>query len=153
MATGRATAATVSTPLPRTLIYTTALTCGVLAALALLIYLDQAGYGLVGLWANVFSSKSLQLRTAGPWSAIAGLAFVVSGATASALARLPLPWSRFRLFRWAAAAVILFVLADVGHLAAASADVSAGANLAATLAALGLAAVMAGFGAYFTVPR
>jgi len=153
MVTDRATAATVSTLLPHTLIYLTALTCGVLAALALLIYLDQAGYGLIGLWGNLFSSEALQLRTAGPWSATAGLAFVVSGATAAALARLPLPWSQFRVFRWATATVILFVLAHVGHLAAAPADVSAGANLAATLAALGLAAVMAGFGAYFTVPR
>lgn len=139
--------------LPRGLIYTAALTCGVLAALALQIYLSRAGFDFVGLWANVFSTKAMQLRSAGPWWAIAGLAFVVSGATAAALSRLPLPWRRFRLLRWALGAVIVFVLADIGHSATASEGVGAGAAVAASLGALGIAALMAMFGAYFTVRR
>ena len=139
--------------LPRGLIYTTALTCGVLAALALQIYLSRTGFDFVGLWANVFSTKAMQLRSAGPWWAIAGLAFVVSGATAAALSRLPLPWRRFRLLRWALGAVIVFVLADIGHSAAAPEGVGAGATVAANLGALGIAALMAMFGAYFTVRR
>jgi hypothetical protein len=139
--------------LPRGLIYTTALTCGVLAALALQINLSRAGFDLVGLWANMFSTKAMQLRTAGPWWAIAGLAFVVSGATAAALSRLPLPWRRFRLLRWALGTVIVFVLADIGHSATAPEGTGAGANVAASLGALGIAALMAMFGAYFTVRR
>jgi hypothetical protein len=139
--------------LPRGLIYTTALTCGVLAALALQINLSRAGFDLVGLWANMFSTKAMQLRMAGPWWAIAGLAFVVSGATAAALSRLPLPWRRFRLLRWALGAVIVFVLADIGHSATAPAGTGAGANVAASFGALGIAALMAMFGAYFTVRR
>ncbi len=143
--------------LPPALIYTTALTCGVLAALALQIHLSRAGYDLVGLWENVFSTKSMQLRAAGPWWAIAGLAFIVSGATAAALSRLPLPWRRFRLLRWAAGAAIVFLLADIGHSATAPAGPAGGAGAAATLAAsfgaLAVAALMSMFGAYFTVRR
>jgi len=139
--------------LPRGLIYATALTCGVLAALALQIYLSRSGYDLVGLWANVFSTRAMQLRTAGPWWAIAGLAFVVSGATAAALSRLPLPWSRFRLLRWVLGAAIVFALADIGHSATVPEGIGAGANVAASLGALAIAALMAMFGAYFTVRR
>jgi hypothetical protein len=139
--------------LPRVLIYTTALTCGVLAALALQIYLSHAGYELVGLWDNVLSTKVMQLRTAGPWWAIAGMAFIVSGATAAALSRLPLPWRRLRLLRWVAGATIVLLLSHIGHSAAAPEGVGAGANVAASLGALVEAALMAMFGAYFTVRR
>jgi hypothetical protein len=139
--------------LPRTLIYTTALTCGVLAALALQIQLARTGSDLVGLWQSLAAGKGLQLRTAGPWWGIAGAAFLVGGATAAALVRLPLPWHRFRLLRWLAGAATVVLLADIGHSAAAPAGVRAGALLAATLAALGVAAVMAMLGAYFTGRR
>jgi hypothetical protein len=138
---------------PRGLIYTTALTSGVLAALALQIYLTRSGYDLVGLWANVFSTRSMQLRTAGPWWAIAGVAFVVSGATAAALSRLPLPWRRFRLLRWVLGAAVVFALADIGHSAAVPEGIAAGANVAASMGALAIAALMSMFGAYFTVRR
>ena len=153
MQTPRPDLSPISTELPRGLIYTSALTCGVLAALALQIYLNRAGFDLVGLWGNLLSAKALQLRTAGPWWATAGLAFLVSGATAAVLSRAPLPWRRFRLLRWVAGAGIVALLADVGHMAAAPEGVSVGGNVAATLGALGLAALMALFGAYFTVRR
>jgi hypothetical protein len=139
--------------LPRVLIYSTALTCGVLAALALQIYLGHAGYELVGMWDNLISTKSMQLRTAGPWWAIASVAFIVSGATAASLNRLPLPWRRFRLLRWLAGAVVVFALGDIGHSATAPEGVDAGINVAASLGALVIAALMAMFGAYFTVRR
>jgi len=139
--------------LPRVLIYATALTCGVLAALALQIHLSRAGLDLVGLWESLISTKTLQLRTAGPWWAIGGIAFIASGATAAALSRLPLPWRRFRLLRWAAGAGVVLLLADIGHSTSAAEAVDAGLNVAASLAALVVAALMAMFGAYFTVRR
>jgi hypothetical protein len=153
MQTPRPDLSHLSTEIPRGLIYTSALTCGVLAAMALQIYLDRAGFDLVGLWGNLLSAKALQLRTAGPWWATAGLAFLVSGAIAAVLSRAPLPWRRFRLLRWLLGACIVAALADVGHMAAAPEGVSVGANVAATLGALALAALMALFGAYFTVRR
>ena len=97
-------------PLPTTLVYATALTCGVLAAMALQIQLGHSGYDLVGLWRDPSSLRAMQLRTAGPWWAIVGLAFIVGGVTAAALSRLPLPWRRFRLLRWVAGAILVLLL-------------------------------------------
>jgi hypothetical protein len=142
-----------STPLPATLIYATALTCGVMAAIGLQAYLNRAGYDLVSLWKNLLSPQAMQLRTAGPWWAIAGLAFIVSGLTAAALSRLPLPWRRLRLLRWAAGAAIVFLLADLGHSSAGTVRVDAGANAFASLGALAIAALMGLCGAYFTARR
>ena len=140
-------------PLPSTLVYTTALTCGVLAEIALEIELSHAGYELIGLWGNLSSLRALQLRTAGPWWAIPVLAFIVGGITAAALSRLPLPWRRFRLLRWALAAALVFVLADIGHHAAGLPGSHGGANVIASLAAIAIAAIMALGGAYLTVRR
>jgi hypothetical protein len=139
--------------LPRTLIYTTAMTCGVLAALGLQIHLGAAGFDFVGFWRNLFSAEALQLRTAWPWWGTAGLAFVVSGATAAALSRLPLPWSRFRLLRWVTGGAIVLILAHVGHSARTSEAVTPGGELAANLGALGVATFMALCGAYLTARR
>jgi hypothetical protein len=65
------------------LVYATASTCGVLAALALQIQLSRAGFDLLGLWQNLSSSRAMQLRSAGPWWAIAAVAFVVGGVIAA----------------------------------------------------------------------
>jgi hypothetical protein len=139
--------------LPPALIYGAALTCGVLAALALQIYLSSAGFDLAGLWENLFASGARQLRTAGPWWAIAGIAFVTSGTTAAALSRLPPPWQRFRLLRWVVGAAIVLALAQIGHPSAAPEAVGAGVNVAVNLVALVVAAVMALLGAYVAVRR
>jgi len=93
------------------LTYAGAVTSGVLTALALQIYLSGAGFDLGALWNNLLSAKPRELRTTGPWWAIAGMAFVVSGATAAALVRLPFPWRRFRPLRWVLGALIVLLLA------------------------------------------
>ena len=136
------------------LIYAGAVTCGVLAAMALQIYLSGAGFDLGALWEGLLAAKGRQLRTTGPWWAIAGTAFAVGGATAAALSRFPFPWRRFRPLRWALGAMIVLLLAHVGHTEAAGADsLGPGANVAVRLAALGLAGLMAMFGAYLAVRR
>src|SRR5436190_14679156 len=138
---------------PPALIYAAALTCGVLASLALQLYLRGAGFELATLWENMFATGTRQLRTTGPWWAIAGLAFLAGGITAAALSRLPLPWRRFRSLRWGLAAALVFVLADIGHHAAGLPGSQGGAHVIASLAALGIAAIMALGGAYLTVRR
>jgi len=140
--------------LPQVLIYSAALTIGIMTALAVQIWLSRAGFDLVALWQGAFSTKALQLRTAGPWWAMAGAAFIAAGATAAALSRLPPPWRRFRPLRWALGAVVILVLADLGHAAAAARpQASVAVSMAASLIALGMAALMALCGAYFTVRR
>jgi len=135
--------------LPRVLIYAVALTAGVIAALAAQIWLAAAGYELS--WHQVFSTKA-QLRTAGPWWAIAGAAFITAGFCGSALSRLALPW-RFRTLRWGLAGLGIFALAHIGHLAGAQTSASAGMQVAANLTAVGIAGVMALLGAFLTVRR
>ena len=142
-----------STPLPPALIYAAALTCGVLAALALEVYLTGAGFDPANLWENFLSSGTRDLRTAGPWWGIAAIAFVVSGITAAALSRFPPPWHRYRLLRWVAAGVIVLLLEDITHSAAGPEAVAAGVNVAVRLTALCVAALMALLGAYVAVRR
>jgi hypothetical protein len=117
------------------------------------IYLGRFGVDLVSLGHSLSSGKAPQLRAAGPWWAIAALGFIVGGAAGAALSRFPLPWRRFRLLRWAAGAALVLLLADIGHSAAAPRGVGAAAQLAVSLAAIALAALMAMLGAYITGRR
>jgi hypothetical protein len=139
--------------LPPALIFTTALTCGVLAALALQIYLGQAGFDLATLGQNLLGAGTRQLRTTGPWWALAGLAFVTGGIVAAALSRLPPPWRRHRPLRWTAGALLVLLLAHIGHSAAGPEAVGPGANVAVALAALVVAALFAALGAYLAMRR
>ena len=117
------------------------------------ILLSRAGFDLAGGWRDLLSAQALQLRAAGVWWVIAGSAFIVGAVVAAALSRLPLPWRRLRLLRWILGAAVVYALADIGHSAAMPAGRSAGMALGASLAALGAAALMALFGAYFTIRR
>jgi hypothetical protein len=139
--------------LPPALIFTTALTCGVLPALALQIYLSQAGFDFAALWQNLLGAGARELRTTGPWWAIAGLAFVTGGVVAAALSRLPPPWRRHRPLRWTAGALLVLLLAHIGHSDTAHATVGPGANVAVALAALVTAALFAALGAYLAMRR
>jgi putative copper export protein len=121
--------------LPGILIYSVAITAGVLAALAVQIWFTHVGYDPVGMWQHLFSSRTLQLRAAGPWWVMAGAAFIASGATAAALSRLPLPWRRQRIVRWILGGLLIFALAHVGHSApAAGTEVRIGPQVAARCA-------------------
>jgi hypothetical protein len=144
----------LDTPLSPILVYATAVTCGVLAAIALQIQLGRAGYDLLALGQNLSSSlRALELSAAGPWWAMVALAFIVGGITAGALSRLPPPWHRYRLLRWITGTGVVFFLADTGHGAAAVVQKGTGATILVTLGALAIAAVMALGGAYLTVRR
>jgi hypothetical protein len=137
-----------SVDLPRSLIFTSAVGCGVLAALAAQIYLRNHGYDLVSFWQSPQSAKAL-----GPWWWMAIVGAVVSSATAAALSHLPLPWRRFRLLRWVAGIALVFFLAQIDHPVADAPAASPAATVAANLAALGVATLMAMLGGYFTVRR
>src|SRR2546423_5076063 len=102
-----------SAPLPPALIYAAALTCGVLAALALEIYLTGAGFDPANLWENFLSSGTRDLRTAGPWWGIAALAFIASAITAGGLTPSHPPWSPYRRPRSGPPARLRLALASI----------------------------------------
>jgi hypothetical protein len=139
--------------LPPVLIYATAITCGILGALALQIQLSRNGFDFVALWQDLFAARTIKLRSAGPWWAIGAIAFLVSGIVAAALSRVTLPWHRFRLLRWLAGAAVVLLLAHVGHGSTGLLRGDAGANTTANLAVLLVAALLGICGAYFTVRR
>lgn len=140
--------------LPRILIYSVAITVGVLAALAVQIWFTHAGYDPVGMWQDLLSSKRLRLAAAGPWWVMAGAAFLTSGATAAALTRIPPPWRRQRIGRWILGTILVFGLAHVGHAGAPEGTVvRIGTQVAASVGALCVAALMALLGAFLTARR
>jgi len=138
---------------PRVLLYGTAVICGVLTAMAVQILLSRSGIELAGVWRDLFSTRALQLRSAGAWWLIAGSALVASALVAAALNRLPLPWHRFRTLRWLLGGATVLVLAEIGHAAARAGGRGTGAHVAASLTALCVATLMGLLGAYFTVRR
>src|SRR5215470_9771032 len=137
------------TELSRALVHVTGITCGVLAAIATAALLRSNGVELADTWRSIASGQALQLRSASAFWLMVGSAFVVSAVVAAALSRLPLPWHRLRALRWVAGAVLVFALAEVGHIAAVTGGHGGGAHTAMSLAALGTAALVALFAAYF----
>ena len=137
---------------PRPLVLVAATTCGVLAAIAAQIVLAQRGIELAGMWLEPVG-RGFHLRAAGAWWMMPGSALLVGAAVAGALSRYPLPWLGFRLLRWVASAILVGVLAHIGHAAAMKAGTSVGIHAAASVAAMGAAALAALFGAYCAARR
>jgi hypothetical protein len=135
--------------LPRTLVYVTGMTCGLLAAIAAEILLRRTGIEIADTWRSLASGQSLQMRAVSVFWLMIGSAFVVSAVVAAALSRLPPPWLRLRTLRWLASAIIVFVLAEIGHIAAITVGHGGGAHTAMSMVALVAAALVALFGAYF----
>lgn len=140
------------TEVPRPLVLVVATTCGVLAAIAAQVVLAQRGIELGDIWRDL-SIRGRQLRAAAAWWAMAGAGLLTGALVAAALSRFPLPWLSFRLLRWFGGALVVAVLAHIGHSAAMKAGVSVGIHTAASFAAVCLAALAALMGAYFAAKR
>ncbi len=134
--------------LSRTLVYVTSMTCGVLAAIAAEILLRRTGVEIADTWRSLASGQ-LQMRAVSIFWLMIGSAFVVSAVVAAALSRLPPPWLRLRTLRWLASVVLVFALAEAGHIAAITVGHGGGAHTAMSMAALAAAALVALFAAYF----
>jgi hypothetical protein len=139
--------------IPRPAIYVTAMTCGMLVAMAIQIVLARSGFELAAAWRALLTGQALQARSAGAWWLMAGAAFLTGAIVGGALSRLPLPWRQLRLVRWVVGAAIVYALAEAGHMATLAPDQSVPGHAAASLAALCAAALVAQFGAYFSVKR
>ena len=135
--------------LSRALVYVTGMTCGVLAAIAAEILLRRTGVEIADTWRSLATGQSLQIRAVSVFWLMIGSAFVVSAVVAAALSRLPPPWLRLRTLRWLAGAVLVFALAEAGHIAAITVGHGGGAHTAMSMVALAAAALVALFGAYF----
>jgi hypothetical protein len=135
----------------RVLIYTTALTSGLLLALAVHIGLTAAGVGLVGTALEAFLSGKGQIHTALAWWAI-GIAGCLGSLMAIWLAR-ELNGPRMRVLRLALAALFVAVLAVAGRKAATPPGSEAALTTAVNLAAMMLGGFMAFFAAHFAARR
>ncbi len=135
-------------PVSRLLTLTAAMTGGVVMAMVVQIMLGRYGIALTGEWRNL-SGAGGHFRAALAWWAMAGAAFVASFLIAAVMSRFS--WLYLRSLRGAALVALMFALATVGHGAAAPPAEVATAHAVATLAALLVAMMMAGFGAYFAV--
>jgi hypothetical protein len=134
--------------LSRALVYVTGMTCGVLAAVAAEILLRRTGVEVADTWRSLASGQ-LQMRAVSVFWLMIGSAFVVSAMVAAALSRLPPPWLRLRTLRWLASAVLVFALAEAGHIAAITVGHGGGAHTAMSMLALVIAALVALFAAHF----
>jgi hypothetical protein len=138
-----------STPSRRPVLVVAAIAGGVMVAMIVEIMLARRGLVLTGAWQGVIHSGGSQVHAALAWWAITGAAFVASFVIAMTMSRLK--WLYFRSLRWVAAAALVLVLAVIGG-AIPLADADAAARHAlVTLAALCVAMLLAGFGAFFAV--
>jgi hypothetical protein len=122
---------------------------GMMVAMIIDIMLARRGIGLVAAWQGIARNGGTPLRTAVAWWAIEGGAFVAGFIIAIVASRFS--WLYLRSLRWVAVCALAIGLAAIGDLAPPAAAEAAGHQALLTLAALGVAMLMAGFGAYFAV--
>ena len=138
--------------LPRVLIFTTALTCGVLLALAVNIALNAAGVGLASLGRELFPTHQDQLKSALAWWAICLAGCIGSWAVILLLRSTSTGKSAQRL-RLGLAIAFFCLLAAAGHEAAPVAGLGTATITAVNLAAVGLGAFMAFCTVHFALRR
>jgi hypothetical protein len=137
--------------LPRVLIFTTAVTCGLFLALAVHIALEGAGAGLTRIWRDLFPTSTAQLESALAWWAI-GASGCLGAWAAILLLRPSTRWPAHRLLRLSFGLGFFCLLAAAGH-AAPAGSMGTALAVAANLAAMGLGAFMASCTAHFALPR
>lgn len=132
--------------LPRVLVFTSALLCGLFLALATHITLTAAGAGLTSVVRDLFSTTADQVRSALAWWAI-GIAGCLGSWGAVLALRAASPSQR--LLRTGLAFIFFCVLAAAGRAAAAAPSGGASTLLLANLSAMAFGTFMAFFAAHF----
>jgi len=144
----------MNSPVPsavRVLAFLTALTGGVVTALALEIVLDGYGWHVAAIWRDIAAGTKPSLQSAAAWYAIVGATCAAGAVVAAVLARFPAPWRGLRILRWIAGLVVVFGLADIAHYAEPAEGVTATAQLLASGSVVIMAALMAMIGAVFAL--
>jgi hypothetical protein len=134
----------------RPILLVAAITGGLMVAMIVEIGLARRGFVLTGAWQGVIR-RGTQIHAALAWWAITGAAFVASFVIAWVTSRFK--WLYFRSLRWVAAAALVLALAAIGSAIPLAAADAALHHALATLMALFVAMLMAGFGAFFAVRR
>src|SRR5262245_285339 len=124
---------------------------GDMAAMIVEIMLARRGLVLTGAWQGLIRGGGTPMHAALAWWAITGAAFVASFAIAATTSRFS--WLYFRSLRWVSAAALVLALTTIADAIPLAAAGAAGPRALATLTALTVAMLMAGFGAFFAVRR
>jgi hypothetical protein len=138
-----------SNPSRRPALVVAAIVGGVMAAMIVEIMLARRGLLLTGAWQGLLRGGGAQIHAALAWWAITGAAFVASFAIAATTSRVS--WLYFRSLRWVAGGALVLALAFIGGAIPLAAADAATHHALATLTALFVAMLMAGFGAFFAV--
>ena len=133
----------------RAALATAAIVGGVMVAMIIDIILARRGIGLLGAWQSALRDGGTPVHAALAWWAITGGAFVAGFIIAMVASRIS--WLYLRSLRWLVVAVLVIALAAIGDRAPPPPADAAGHQALATLAALAVAMLMAGFGAFFAV--
>jgi hypothetical protein len=136
-------------PLPLVLVYITALTCGLLLALAVHIALAAHGGGLTSVMRGLFPSAADQLRSALAWWAIGLSGCAGSWGAILLLRKTSRVQPAHRLLRVGLALAFVSLLAAAGHAASSVTSDSGLISAAANVAAMALGSFMAFFVAHF----
>jgi hypothetical protein len=147
--------ADASTPqeLPRALLFSLALTCGLFLALVVHIALGHANAGLASMWRDLFPASANQLKSALAWWAIGGAGCLGSWGTILLLRHTSAGEPAQRFLRLGLAAIFFCLLAAAGHAAASAPAAGAAATTAANLGAMSLGGFMAFCAAHFALRR
>jgi len=133
----------------RPVLVVAAIAGGVMAAMIVEIMLARRGLVLTGAWQGLMRGGGTPIHAALAWWAMTGAGFVASFVIALATSRFT--WLYLRSLRWVAAAALVLALAAIGGAIPLAAADAASHHALATFMALGVAMLMAGFGAFFAV--
>jgi hypothetical protein len=122
---------------------------GLITAMIIDIMLARRGIILTGAWQGLLRRGGSPIHAALAWWAMTGGAFVASFAVAAVVSRVT--WLYFRSLRWVAAVALTFWLANMADQIPVATPGGASQHSLATLTALAVAMLMAGFGAFFAV--
>jgi glucan phosphoethanolaminetransferase (alkaline phosphatase superfamily) len=132
-------------------VFAVALMSGVTIAMVTQVVLARYGIVMAGMWRNLFAANQAQMRSALAWWMIAGAAFIGGFAVAFVMSRFH--WLYLRVLRGWLAAALVIALAGLARDIPAAEGVAIAGHVATSLAAMVVAAVMAGFGGYFALRR
>jgi hypothetical protein len=138
-----------SSPARRSTLLVAAIAGGMMVAMVIEIMLARRGIMLTGAWQGVLRRGGAPIHAALAWWAITGGAFAASFAIAGIASRFS--WLYFRSLRLVGAGALALALATVADGAPVSAADAAAQHAVATFAALAVAMLMAGFGAFFAI--